>query len=512
MIVLVALLSIPTAVRSQTVRVEGGEISGAPTKTPGVMAYKGVPYAAPPVGNLRWRAPEPVVAWQGVRKVDQLAPMCMQPEGNPKGIFYWGHMPTSEDCLYLNVWTAAKSAKEPRPVMVWIHGGGLRVGTGGSKFFDGEAMAAQGVVLVTINYRLGVFGFLAHPALSQESEHHVSGNYGILDQIAALRWVQKNIAVFGGDPKNVTLFGQSGGATAVCDVMASPLAKGLFIQAIGESLGCFNAMPKLATAEQGGVKFAEAAHASSISDLRAKSAEELLNVKGEFPLRPVVDGYLWPKEASAIFRDGEQNHLPVLVGSNADEGAVLGTPPKSAAEFVAMAKKEYRDQAEEFLKLFPAKTDAEALHSFYALQRDMMAFQERTWARAEARAGKPAYRYYFSHASPIPEGMYVEQARNPLGAYHSAEIIYVFRNLDTKPWAWADTERKLSEAMSAYWINFAKKGDPNGAHLPHWPVTTTSNDLLMEFGQTATPKVLPGLDKAQLDFFEAREMKRLASD
>jgi len=512
MIATLALLMGAAGARSQTVRVEGGEISGIAGKVPGVVAYESVPYAAPPVGNLRWRAPEAVVAWQGVRKADALPPMCMQAEADPKGAFYWGQTPASEDCLYLNVWTPAKSASAKLPVMVWIHGGAFQVGYGGSKFIDGSGLAAQGVVLVTINYRVNIFGFFAHPALSQESEHHVSGNYGTLDQIAALRWVQKNIAAFGGDPQNVTLFGQSAGAASVCDVMASPLAKGLFVRAIGESMGCFGGMPKLADAEQAGAKVAAAVSANSIADLRAKPAEELLKVKGALGFRPVVDGYVWPKDAAAIFRDGEQNRVPVIVGSNSDEGTVLGVPPESAADFVAMAKRQYKDQADAFLKLFPADTNAEALHSFYALQRDTMAFQERMWARDVARSGQAAYRYYFSHVAAIPDGTYSEQARNPLGAFHTAEIVYVFRNLDTRPWNFSDADRKISQIMSAYWVNFAKKSNPNGAGLPKWPVATATNEALLEFGASGTPSVRQGLDTSQLDFFEALEAKRLAAD
>jgi para-nitrobenzyl esterase len=510
--VLFVLIVIAIPARSQTVRVEGGEITGTAAKIPGVIAYLGIPYAAPPIGSLRWRAPEPVVAWQGVRKADQLSPMCMQNGTNPKTVHYWGTAPTSEDCLYLNVWTPSKSSTAHLPVMVWLYGGGFRVGWSGSKFFDGAGLAAQGVALVTLNYRVDVFGYLAHPALSHESDHQVSGNYGSLDQIAALEWVQKNIAAFGGDPKQVTLFGQSAGAAAVCEMMASPLAKGLFVRVIGESMGCFSALTKLANAEQAGVRFQSAADAASIEDLRAKPAEELLKIKGEFPFRPIVDGYVWPKEPSAIFRDVEQNKVPVLVGSNADEGTVEGTPPETDSEFVRMAKRQYKDQANEFLKVFPAGTNAEALSSFYAFSRDGMAFQERMWAREAARSGQVAYRYYFSHKSPVPDGMYEEQARNPIGAFHSVEIVYVFRNLEARPWPWTDTERKLSKTMSAYWVNFAKSGNPNGPGLPKWPATDASNDVLMEFGESATPVVRQGLDKMQLDFFESFETKRLSGD
>jgi para-nitrobenzyl esterase len=324
--------------------------------------------------------------------------------------------------------------------------------------------------------------------------------------------VQKNIAAFGGNPGNVTLFGQSAGATSVCDIMASPLAKGLFVRAIGESMGCFGGMPKLADAEQAGAKFAAAANAASIAELRGKSPEELLKIKGALAFRPVVDGYVWPKDTAAIFRDGEQNRVPVIVGSNADEGTVLGVPPESAAEFVAMAKRQYKDQADEFLKLFPANTNTEALQSFYKLQRDTMAFQERMWARDVARSGQPAYRYYFSHAAAIPDGTYSEQSRNPIGAFHTAEIIYVFRNLEQRPFTWNDADRKLSQTMSAYWVNFAKKGDPNGAGLPKWPQATASNDVLLEFGASARPSVREGLDVPQLDFFESLETKRLAAN
>ena len=489
----IGVMTIPA--QSQNIRVEGGLHSGAASATPGVREYKGVPYAAPPVGDLRWRAPAGVVAWEGVRKAEEFAPECSQGGGGTGRALSYGQPPISEDCLYLNVWTPAKSAKDKLPVMVWLHGGAYAGGWSGSPFYNGEHMAAEGVIVITVGYRLGAMGYLAHPALTAESDKHASGNYGLLDQIEALRWVQKNITAFGGDPKKVTLFGQSAGAGSVCYVMASPLAKGLFSRAIGESNGCFDEDTKLADAEQAGVKYMQAVGGTSIADLRAKPATDLVKVRGPYPFRPIVDGYSLPKNAYDIYLSGEENKVPLLVGSNSDEATVLGVPPDSAAAFTQQAHRRYGESTDAFLKFFPAGSDAEAKDSFYSLQTDIFAQQERMWERMLTHSGKPAYLYYFSHKSPIPAGMYPEQARHDLGAFHTAEIVYVFRNFNARPWPWTDDDKKLSDVMSAYWVNFAKKGDPNGPGLPKWPAAggEKHNDKLLEFGQQGPPQVREGL-------------------
>lgn len=485
------------------IRIDGGLISGTTGSNPDIHVYKGVPYAAPPLANLRWRPPQAVVPWDGVRHTDQYSPSCMQPERPRDSVFFPGYEPDSEDCLYLNVWTPAKSANDRLPVMVWIHGGGFRFVSGSEKFFNGEKLAAKGVIVVTFNYRLGAFGFLAHPELSKESEHHTSGNYGLLDQIAALKWVQKNISAFGGDPKRVTIFGQSAGANSVCYLLASPLAKGLYIHAIGESVvGCFGPsaeVSKLDTAEKAGAKFLSAANAQSIDDLRRKPASDLLKITGDFPFRPLIDGYVLPSDPYSVFTRGEENQVPILAGSNADEGTLLGKPPASAAAFSEQARLQYGDRAHSFLNLFPANSDEQAVESNYLLWRDQVAVQARTLADLMTRNGKvKAYRYYFSRKPPIPNGMFREQARHDLGAFHSAEIEYVFENLDTRPYKWTDIDRKLSDEMSSYWVKFAKTGNPNAPGLPNWPAADAEHDVLVEFGDTT--QVRHDFDKAALDF------------
>jgi para-nitrobenzyl esterase len=513
LILLLAIGTTATSATSQTVKTEGGIISGAASATAGVREYKGVPYAAPPVGELRWKAPAPVVPWEGVRKAEEFAPECTQGGGGTGRALSYGQPPISEDCLYLNVWTPAKSEKDKLPVMVWLHGGAYAGGWSGSPFFNGEHMAAEGVIVITVGYRLGAMGYLALPALTAESDKHASGNYGLLDQIEALRWVQKNISAFGGDPRKVTLFGQSAGAGSVCYVQASPLAKGLFARTIGESNGCFDEDTKLADAEQAGTKYLAAAGASSLADLRAKPATDIAKVRGPYPFHPIVDGYSLPRNAYDIYASGEENKVPLLVGSNSDEATVLGVPPDSAQAFLQQAHRRYGDHTDEFLKFFPAGSDAEAKDSFYLLQTDIFAQQERMWERMLTHSGKPAYVYYFSHKSPIPAGMYPEQARHDLGAFHTAEIVYVFRNFNARPWPWTDEDRKLSDMMSAYWVNFAKKGDPNGPGLPKWPQAggEKSGDKYLEFGQQGPPQVHDGLDKTTSDFFDSLLAKGQAS-
>jgi para-nitrobenzyl esterase len=506
----IAMLTTTTSSQSLDVRVAGGTISGAPTATAGVNAYKGVPYAAPPVGDLRWREPAPVVAWQGMRKAVEFAPECTQGGGGTGRVLSWGQPAISEDCLYLNVWTPRKLATEKLPVMVWYHGGAYAGGWSGSPFFDGEHMAAEGVVVITVGYRLGALGYLAHPALTAESNKHASGNYGLLDQIAALRWVRDNISSFGGDPKTVTIFGQSAGAGSVCYLIASPLAKDLFVHAIGESNGCFGDDVQLAEAEQAGADFLTKANATSLADLRVKPAADLVKVRGPYPFRPIVDGYALPKAAYSIYLNDEENKVSLLVGSNSDEATVLGMPPESAADFIQQAHRRYKDHADEFLQLFPAGSDAEAQNSFYALQPALFSSQERMWERMLTQSGKTAYLYYFSHKPPVPSGMYPEQSRHELGAFHTSEIVYVFCNLSARPWPWAEEDRKLSDMMSAYWVNFAKKGDPNGQGLPKWPMAggEKNNDKLLEFGQGGPPRVREGVDKMTSDFFDSLIAKK----
>jgi para-nitrobenzyl esterase len=498
----------------QPVRIESGLVEGVTNGE--VTAFKGIPYAAPPVGDLRWREPRPAAAWSGVRKADHFSRDCFQAKTGPFGPWSAEYIAkdaieggSSEDCLYLNVWTPAAKAGEKRPVIVWIHGGGFTSGSGGVPVYDGAKLAAKGVVMVTINYRLGVYGFLAHPELTKESGRNASGNYGLLDMIAALRWVHKNIAVFGGDPSNVTIAGQSAGAFAVNYLMASPLAKGLFARAIAESGGAFRRSPSLQEAEAAGEKLAAMHGARNIAQLRAVAAEALLPNERGYRAGPIVDGYVVPREVYATFAEGRQNDVPLLTGWNQDDGVLFGAPLKAEA-FRAQAKRNYGDLAEAFLKAFPASTDAEAARSQHALARDpLFAWQGRTWARLQAKTGKSKiFLYYFDHTSPGTP----EQTR--YGAFHSSEISFALSTLAKWDRPWSGTDRRIAEQMSAYWVNFARNGDPNmpgdpnGPGLPNWPAYTRANERSMRLGEKIEPIPVP--NAAELDFFDQYYMRQRA--
>jgi len=483
-LLLAAALPLAAAI-TDPVRVEQGQLSGVPGSSPDVRVYKGVPFAAPPIGDLRWRAPKPAADWPGVRKADQFSATCMQTPYAEGSLYRSEPQPVSEDCLYLNIWTAAKSASDKRPVMVWIHGGAFTRGSGSTKTYDGENFAKKGVVLVTINYRLGIFGFFAHPELTMESEHKSSGDYGILDEVAALQWVQKNIAKFGGDPKRVTIFGESAGSWAVNVLVASPLTKGLFQRAIGESGGNFNIMTKLADLEKSG------ARAGALQDLRAKSADDVLKMSGQFSVN--VDGWLLPTDVMTIFEKGQQNDVPVLIGSNADEGTAFMPPKITVAALQATAKQRFGANAESFLQIYPATSDEEAWKASAAFLRDStFGAQMRTWARLQTKTAKsPAYLYYFSRVPPGPLSEHY-------GAFHASEISYVFGTGDIGRRNWQDADRKLSETMSSYWVNFASTGNPNGKGLPAWPVYDERKDLALGLGDEIAPIPVP--HKAALDF------------
>jgi len=492
-----AIAPVTLAAIKEPVRVEQGLLSGTPGKNPDVRVYKGIPFAAPPVGDLRWKPPQTPASWKGVRQATEFAHPCMQLPYPETSAYYSKLPPVSEDCLYLNIWTAAKSAKDRLPVMVWIHGGGFTRGQGGTPTYDGENFARKGVVLVTINYRLGVFGFLALPELTAESAHHSSGMYGMLDQVAALEWVKKHIGKFGGDPRRVTIFGESAGSLAVNFLMASPLAKGLFHRAIAESGGSFGPMRTLAEAEKAGTSFAVSlgANQDALKTLRAKPAEEILKAAVEQGARPPVDGWFLPQDVYTIFAQGKQNDVPLIIGSNADEGTTLapqGVNTK-AAEFVEQARQRYGSQADQYLKLYPASSDQEAVRSFYASFRNNMAWGMHTWARMQTRTGHhAAYRYYFTRRPPGPQS---EKQR----AYHAAEIAYVFENfLGQRPWE--DADRKLGETIESYWVNFAVTGNPNGKGLPEWPAYSADKEQVMELGDTVSAE--PLVYKAEMELFD----------
>ncbi|WP_138992639.1 carboxylesterase/lipase family protein [Larkinella sp. C7] len=475
------------------------------TEPTGIRAFKGIPFAQPPVGELRWKEPQPVKNWQGVRKTNQFGPRAMQ-----RAVF--GDMGfrsngMSEDCLYLNVWTPAKSDKEKLPVLVYFYGGGFIAGDGSEGRYDGESMATKGMVALTVNYRLDVFGFMAHPELTKESAHQSSGNYAYLDMAAALRWVQQNIAAFGGDPKRVTIAGESAGSIAVSGLMASPLSKGLIAGAIGESGSLLGGLPPvpLAKGEEAGAAFAKGVGASSLADLRAMPAEKLLEATGK-PGTPrfsaTVDGYFFPKPPMEIFTAGEQAQVPLLAGWNSEEmnaRAVLGQEKPTPEGYANAVKRLYNDRAEEVLKLYPGSTEEEVLESATALAGDrFLAYSTWKWADLQSKTGggKPVYRYYYSRPRPamVPEmgnaapglagGVVKSTDANAVkvpparGAVHSAEIEYAMGNLPkNKVYAWTPDDYKVSEVMQKYFANFVKTGNPNGSGLPNWPAINSGNSV-----------------------------------
>ncbi len=444
------------------VAIDSGALAGTTGASPEIRVFKGIPFAAPPVGANRWRAPQPVAKWSGVRPATEFAARCTQ--GGPAGPNAPAAPPTSEDCLYLNVWTTAEAAGDRRPVMVWFYGGGFFGGAGSEARYAGDGLARKGAVVVTLNYRLGSLGFFAHPALSAESPHKASGNYGMHDAIAALQWVKRNIAAFGGDPDNVTIFGESAGANLTSALVGSPEAKGLFRRAIAQSGGFMGLsmarMGTLARAEDTGAKALTDAGIASIAELRAKPAQEVFTaIRGG---NLVVDGYLIPEDLSQTFANSRQNPVDLLIGSNKDEGTFFQRPGLTAEQFTAQAKQRFGVLADGYLKMFPASSDAEAASSYLASFSDEASWHMRKFAALQAKQGNGAYVYYFTRVPPtLPD-------RPSRGATHVAEIPYMFDNL-APPVPWTDVDRRLADVMSSYWVNFARTGDPNGAGLPAWP-------------------------------------------
>lgn len=489
-----------------------------------VLAFRGIPYAQPPVGAARWQPPAPVESWDGVRPATAFGPVCWQRPREMSSLYARGNLDTNEDCLSLNVWAPAGDPAAGRPVMVWFHGGGHNSGAGSARIFDGRALARKGVVLVTINYRLGPFGFLAHPALSAESPHASSGNYGLLDQIAALGWVRDNIAAFGGDAGNVTIFGQSAGSWTVCYLMVSPLAKGLFHKAIGQSGGCFKGeRPYLdhTTDERG-------AERSAHDDGLASAAE--LGVEGDGPeaaaalrdLAPetvlaatlgsgaIIDGWVLPTAPREIVAAGEHSNVPVIVGSMANERAALydTSSEPSREEFVATVQGEYGPRADTLLAAYEGDlADSPATADKQISGDRTFVWEMRTWARAVEAAGNVGYHYFFSHAPPVfrlyvhdQPDLPVEGGRRAYGAYHSGELAYVFGNVGLVGLDWTDWDHELSDTISQYWVNFARTGDPNGEGLPAWPSYESATDESIEFGSEV--KAVSGVRKEKLDVFD----------
>jgi para-nitrobenzyl esterase len=481
--------------------VEGGAVVGI--RAGGVATYKGIPFAAPPVRELRWKAPQPVVPWRGDLVADRFSPMCLQGLRAKHSVFYLGEEPSSEDCLYLNVWSTA-AAGEKRPVMVFIYGGGWTIGSASLPLYDGAPLAAKGAVVVSFNYRVGALGFLAHPELTAEGGGS-SGNYGLMDMVAALKWVKANIARFGGDAANVTLYGQSAGSVAIALLATMPQANGLFHRAIGQSGGYAlgGKLGTLAQAEKAGIAAAEKLKAPSLKALRNLGGDAIVN--GDNNMRPIVDGVVLPQQPIEVYAAGKQMKVPILVGSNADEGTaypVVMTP----AAFEAEARKRYGADAEALLALYPTKTEAEARASSYALMRDRtFAEPMRQWGVEQSKVA-PVFMYHFSRVHPFIDGVGFQQ-QNPgrnMGAYHGAEMAYAYGTYEVlnrfgPTRAWTDADRKYSDAMMGYWLAFAKNGDPNVEGLPAWPAYKPDAESVMLFGDTVAAGSLP--NRPQLDFF-----------
>ena len=505
-LICIMMLSVK-ALAADRLRTDAGFVEGTASADAKVHIFKGIPFAAPPVGALRWKAPQPVTSWTGVRKATEFGARCMQ--GRIYNDMVFRDSGPSEDCLYLNVWTPATSSKARLPVMVWIYGGGFGAGAASEPRQDGENLAKKGVVVVSFNYRLGVFGFFSHPDLTRESVHHASGNYGLLDQVEALDWVRKNIAAFGGDPGKVTIFGESAGSFSVSALMASPLAQALFQRAIGESGAFFSTtlnLRPLARAEDDGGKFADSLGVHSLDALRAKPAEELLHAalnQHEIRFPPNIDGYFLPETVFAIYARGGQSHVPLLAGWNADEVGfefILKKAKPNVQNYRARVQTLFGDKADALLKLYPAGTDEQAKRSAHDLAGDQfLAYSTWKWIEMHAATGEsPVFRYEFDDAPPPSAWKSNPPSR---GAYHSAEIEFVFETLASKNLPWRPEDEKVSDLMSSYWVNFARTGDPNGPGLPRWPeYRGQSGYEVMHL--SASPYPAPDKHRARYEFLQ----------
>lgn len=479
--------------KTPAVQTDAGSVSGIVQN--GINIFKGIPFAAPLVGELRWKAPQPVQPWTGVRNCDAFSASPMQ--GSPAPFSMWSEEflirkePISEDCLYLNVWTNSTFTNKKLPVLVWIYGGGFVSGGSNVPIYDGEAMAKEGIVFVSINYRVGIFGFFAHPALTSEAPYHASGNYGLLDQIAALKWVQHNIAAFGGDPDNVTIAGQSAGSMSVNALVASPLAKGLFNKAIAESGASFlrdNSGNNLQQAEEAGVKTATALHANSIEALRKLPASELMKAQSQRGV--IIDGYVLPQSIAAIFQENKANKVALLTGWNENEG--LSGTIKNAVDYTNQIQQQYGDNAQTLLQYYPSANDSIASSSQYDLSRDIIfGVQNYTWANTASGQGNHVYVYRFTRKVP-GTGQYAKY-----GAFHTGEVPYAYNNLKFVYRPWTDIDHKLAGVMSSYWTNFIKTGNPNGKDLPEWKPYNINEKAIMVLGDTQQSQTMP--DAKRLD-------------
>jgi para-nitrobenzyl esterase len=510
---LASLLAASQGLAADRVRTDAGVVAGRGVQPSGVREFFGVPYAAPPVGDLRWAPPQPPQPWRGVREAEAFGPRCMQANPFPDMVFRSNGV--SEDCLYLNIWTPAKSARERLPVLVYFYGGGFIAGDGSEPRYDGESMATKGVVVVTLSYRLGIFGFFSHPGPSADSPRHASGNQGLLDQTAALQWVRRNIAAFGGDPSRVTIAGESAGSVSVSAQMASPLTRGLFSGAIGESGSALAALPaqSRAEAERRGQAFGDGLGAKTLTELKALPGQTLIDAAskpGAFDVEAVVDGGFLPKPPADIFAAGEQAHVPLLAGSNTEEmpaSRVLGQgAPPTVEAYQAAVVRLYGDKAESVLAAYSASADgASVAAAARALASDRsIGLSTWRWMDLATRTGlKPTF--YYLYAQPRPATKAAPSAPPPEGAVHSAEIEYALGDLDLNPvYAWTPEDRATSRALQGYFVNFIKTGDPNGPDLPEWPRYATG--LRMTIGPA--PRAEPDLDPARRGVLSAATASR----
>ncbi|MEZ5071059.1 MAG: carboxylesterase family protein [Bacteroidales bacterium] len=482
---------------TEQVRTTSGPIAGTHLTEPDLHVFLGIPYAAPPVGELRWKAPQAPESWTEVLECKAFGPSPVQ--GKPVPFMYWTEEflipaePIGEDCLSLNVWTPAKTREDKLPVLVYIYGGGFRSGGSGCAIYDGAATAEKDIVFVSINYRVGIFGFLAHPELSEETAHGGSGNYALLDMIAALEWVRDNIGSFGGDAGNVTIAGQSAGAFAVNYLTASPLANGLFHKAIAQSGANFvssSLRPALTMeqAEQLGVAYMEALGATDLAAMRALPAETLLNTPGGLS-GPLVDGHVLPASVQEMYRTGKQNDVPVLIGYNKDD--LVGAGNMDAEAYKGMLGERFGALAGDFLNAYPAGSDEEARRSQAEMGRDeTFGIQVYAWAKTQDHYGtQPVYLYRFNR--DLPAG----RPEDANGAFHSGEIVYAYDNLHTLNRPWEDADREIASVMSGYWANFVRTGNPNGEGLPQWTVYDPDQEMTLVLDHPSAETRFPDAQK-----------------
>lgn len=496
------------------VRTEAGSVEGSMSTDGKVQIFKGIPYAAPPVGALRWKEPQPAANWRDVRKATEFGPQCMQARVYDDMVFR--DAGPSEDCLYLNVWTPKASSSAKLPVMVWIYGGGFQSGATSEPRQDGEHLAHKGVVIVSMNYRLGIFGFFSHRELTKESPHHASGNYGLQDQAAALRWVQKNIAAFGGDPENVTIFGESAGSLSVCALMASPTSKALIHRAIGESGAFFGrtlTAERLPESEQDGAKFGGTVGADTLEKLRGMTAQQLLDAatkdRNAFHFGPNIDGYFFPESPAQIYAKGNQAHVSLLAGWNRDEGnyhMFFGADPPTSENYSKKLDQQFGKNVPDVLRLFPAGSDEKIKTSADLLATaNFIGYGTWKWIEMQSKIGRVAvYRYEFDQALPAEPSAPPSPDRPRVN--HASEIEFVFGALDSRKLPWRPEDYELSDQMGSYWTNFAKTGNPNGSGLPQWP-QYGSKDGYEVMHLVPKPEATADTQRAQYDLIDRTSAK-----